>query len=305
LVGAVFALALLFTPAPRGAQAGSPFASEISLPNGWQPEGIATGDGPVIYAGSLANGAIYAANLKTGAGAVLVPGQAGRVTVGLYFDERTKYIYAAGGPTGKAYVFDSRSGATVAEFRLTSGASFINDVIVTEDAAYFTNSSAPEFYRIPLSRGGRIAAGTVPTTIALGSGFDFIPNAFNANGIESVKDGKYLIIVNSTSGKLYRVNPRTGAAQAIDLGGASVSYGDGLRLRDDTLYVVRNQLNQVAAFRLGDTYLSGTLQKTISDPRFDVPTTLASFGNSLYAVNARFSTPATPSTTYTIVRFKP
>ena len=33
-----------------------------------------------------------------------------------------------------------------------------------------------------------------------------------------------------------------------------------------------------------------------------VPTTIAMFGSSLYAVNARFATPPTPDTTYTIVR---
>ena len=34
----------------------------------------------------------------------------------------------------------------------------------------------------------------------------------------------------------------------------------------------------------------------------DVPTTIASFGNALYAVNARFTTPPAPTTTYNIVR---
>ena len=41
---------------------------------------------------------------------------------------------------------------------------------------------------------------------------------------------------------------------------------------------------------------------TITDPNFDVPTTVGVFGSSLYAVNARFTTPPTPDTTYTVVR---
>lgn len=302
-VGALCALAILLGVAPASAAAHGGFVDTISLPDGWLPEGVVTGTGPVIYAGSRANGAIYAANLRTGAGEVLVPGAAGRVTVGLSYDKRTKYIFAAGGPTGKAFVFDSRDGSTVAEFTLTSAPSFINDVIVTRGAAYVTNSSAAEFYRIPLGPGGKVDPSATPETIALGPGFDFIPGAFNANGIEASANGKYLIIVNSTAGKLYRVDPRSGEARAIDLGGASVSNGDGLLLKGKTIYVVRNRLNQIAVFKLEDKFLRGEPKQTISDPRFDVPTTLAAFGESLYAVNARFGVPSPESASYNIVRF--
>jgi hypothetical protein len=41
---------------------------------------------------------------------------------------------------------------------------------------------------------------------------------------------------------------------------------------------------------------------TITDENFDVPTTLAPFGNRLYAVNARFDTPPAPTTEYSIVQ---
>jgi hypothetical protein len=40
----------------------------------------------------------------------------------------------------------------------------------------------------------------------------------------------------------------------------------------------------------------------ITNPAFDVPTTIARFGNALYAVNARFGTPEPNSATYTAVR---
>ena len=109
-------------------------------------------------------------------------------------------------------------------------------------------------------------------------------------------------IVNSTTGALYRVVPQTGEATQIDLGGDSVSAGDGLLLRGRTLYVVQNQLNQIAVVALAPDLSSGEVVGTITDPAFDIPTTVAAFGDALYAVNARFSTPATPSTPYTIVR---
>ncbi|MBA2294465.1 MAG: hypothetical protein H0W16_04960 [Actinobacteria bacterium] len=47
--------------------------------------------------------------------------------------------------------------------------------------------------------------------------------------------------------------------------------------------------------------MSGTVERTITDPDFDVPTTIDRFGNHLYAVNARFGTPNADTATYAVV----
>jgi hypothetical protein len=86
---------VLLAQAPTGARAAATWPDVIALPNGWLPEGVVTGHGPVIYSGSRANGAIYAADLRTGEGAIIVPGQAGRVAVGLSFDARSNYTLIA------------------------------------------------------------------------------------------------------------------------------------------------------------------------------------------------------------------
>jgi sugar lactone lactonase YvrE len=279
------------------------FPSTISLPNGFRPEGIVTGRGPVIYAGSLANGAIYEASLVTGRGRIVVAGQQGRVAVGLGFDPRTNYIFASGGPTGMALVHDAGSGATVGVFPLTAEPqTFINDVIVTRKAAYFTDSFRPVLYKLPLRAGGRLPAPDAVEEIALGGDFTFVPGAFNTNGIEATSDGDTLIVVHSSLGVLYRVDPDTGEARLIDLGGDSVPNGDGLLLEGRTLFVVQNARNQVAAVRLDRRLESGEIARVLTDARLDFPTTAASLGPLLYVVNARFSTPPTPETTYTIVR---
>jgi hypothetical protein len=287
--------------APASVRAAQTWPDVIALPNGWLPEGVVIGHGPVIYSGSRTNGAIYAADLRTGEGAILVPGQAGRVAVGLSFDARTNYIFVAGGPTGKAYVYDADTGALVQEYTLTAPGTFVNDVIVTRDAAYFTESSLPVYYRVPLGAGGRLAAPGDVETIPLSGDWQQVPG-FNANGIEATPNGKSLIFVNSTTGALYRVEPLTGAATQIDIGAGSVTAGDGLLLRDHTLYVVRNRLNEIAIVALSPDLGSGEVVSPITSSNFDVPTTIALFGNGLYAVNARFTTPPTPSTTYSIVR---
>ena len=296
-------LAPLLLQSPTGARAAQNWPEVITLPNGWLPEGVVTGRGPVIYSGSRANGAIYAADLRTGEGAILVPGQAGRVAVGLSFDPRTNYIFVAGGGTGKAYVYDADTGALVQEYALTAGG-FVNDVIVTRDAAYFTQSARAEYYRVPLAPGGQPAEPGEVETIPLTGEWQQVPGT-NANGIEATPNGTSLILVNSAVGAVYRVDPLTGTATQIDLGGASVSAGDGLLLNGHTLYVVRNRLNEIAIIELAPDLSSGDLVGAITDPNFDVPSTIAAFGKALYAVNARFTTPPTPQTTYNIVRVIP
>ena len=74
----------------------------------------------MLYVGSLANGAIYAVDPRTGAGEVLSPGATGMVAVGLEFDRRTNALYVAGGATGQARVIDAASGAVLASFHLAS-----------------------------------------------------------------------------------------------------------------------------------------------------------------------------------------
>jgi sugar lactone lactonase YvrE len=293
-------LAALALPGAAGAKA---FPDVIPLPDGWQPEGIATGRGTDFYVGSLANGAIYAGDLRTGEGGVLVAGQESRVAVGLAFDRRSGYLFVAGGPTGMAYVYDTRTGAEVAAFELTTAeTAFVNDVVVTRQAAYFTDSFQAQLYRLALGPGGSVDAWAAPETIPLGGDFVMVPGAFNANGIEATRNGRWLILVSSAAGALYRVAPDSGVAQEIDLGGASVASGDGILLRGRTLFVVQNFLNQIAAVRLSPDLLTGEVVEIISDERFRIPTTVAAFGSSLYAVNARFDVPPQPDTEYEVVR---
>jgi sugar lactone lactonase YvrE len=100
---------------------------------------------------------------------------------------------------------------------------------------------------------------------------------------------------------VFTVTP-SGVTKEITLGGGSVPNGDGILLEGRTLYVVQNQLNQIAKIRLAPDLTSGRIVETITNPNFDIPTTVDSFGKNLYAVNARFTTPPTPTTTYAVVK---
>jgi sugar lactone lactonase YvrE len=277
------------------------FPDVIPLPNGFQPEGIAVGKGHTFYVGSIPTGAVYRGDLRTGEGSLLVQPQTGRNAIGLKYDERTGLLFVAGGPSGFAYIYDGETGADQGAIQLTTDMPrFINDVVITNDAAYFTNSSQQELYRVPLASNGEPLL--TNETIPLSGDYVFTPGAFNANGIAATPNGDTLIIVNSVDGVLYNVDPATGVATRIDLGGASVPNGDGILLQGKTLYVVQNQLNQIAVIELNSDLTEGSIVDTITSPAFRVPTTIARFGDSLYAVNARFGTPPTPDTEYEVVR---
>ena len=294
-------LLLMFGFCGSGNALDSLFPDIIPLPDGFRPEGVARGIGSELFAGSLADGSVYSADLRTGQIEPVIPPQDGRIAVGLSFDQRSGLLFVAGGPAGKAYVYDSITGNSVAEYQLSSSGSFVNDVFVTRGAAYFTDSFQPVLYRLPLDPGGKLSDSAVVETIPLGGDFVFITGAFNTNGIVSSAAGDWLIIVHSTLGTLYLVDPETGVATLIDLGGADVVNGDGLVLEGRSLYVVQNRLNQVAVVELSPDFTSGDIVDIIIDDAFDVPTTAAIFGKSLYAVNARFGTPPQPDTEYEIV----
>jgi sugar lactone lactonase YvrE len=280
------------------------FPDHIPLPTGFQPEGIVSGRGTEFFVGSLASGDIFRGDYRTGEGGVLSTD--GSPAVGLSYDQRSDRLFVAGGGTGQAFVYDARTGETAATYQLTDSGTFVNDVVVTREAAYFTDSfrvtdaGQAVLYRIPLGPGGRLPDQSGVTELELGDGFEVV-SGFNANGIDATPNGESLVVVNSTTGLLYRVDPTSGETTEIDLGGDLVTAGDGILLDGKTLYVVRNQLNQIAVVALAPDLSSGDLVDTITDPDFDVPTTVAEFGDSLYAVNARFGTDNPGEADYDVV----
>lgn len=281
---------------PLRSAAPAVFPATIALPDGFQPEGIAIRALPFAFFGSLADGAIYRANLITGRGEIVSPGP-GTPSAGLDLDRRGR-LFVAGGAAGDARVVSTRTGEVLASYSLDAG--FVNDVIVTPDAAWLTDSLNPVLYRLPLGRHGALPAEDEVVAVPLSG--DFVPApGFNANGISRSPDGTGLLVVQSNTGLLFRVDPATGAATEVDLGGEALPNGDGILLHGRTLYVVQNRLNQVAVVRLDSTGTSGTVTERLTDPRFDVPTTVAQFGGRLYLPNARFDTPPTPTTEYAAV----
>ncbi|MEU4560796.1 superoxide dismutase [Actinoplanes sp. NPDC023936] len=291
------ALAVTVAAAPAEAAKSHPLPATITLPSGFQPEGIAIGTKPYAYFGSRVDGDIYRADLRTGAGRTISEGP-GTASLGLKIDGNR--LFVAGGAGGDARVLDLRTGEILKSYRLQPAGTtaFINDVIVTRDAAWFTDSRNAVLFKLPFGRHGRLPAEAVRVPL---TGDFVLAEGNNANGITTTPDGRALIIVQSNTGSLFRVS-FSGVATKIDLGPSeTLVNGDGLWLRGRTLYAVQNRLNVIAKVELNRRGTAGTVVSRTSNPAFDVPTTIAEFGKRFYLPNARFTTPPTPETTYNAV----
>jgi hypothetical protein len=265
----------------------APFPDSVPLPLDFAPEGIALGTGSTFYAGSLQTGDIYRGDLRSGAGAVFVDAPAGRAAAGLKADRAHHLLFVAGGATGAAYVYDLRNGAPVAAYQFApSGAALLNDVVVTADGAYFTDSFAPVLYKIPIAHNGALGPGETITLSGPAAAID--PTTPNLNGIDATANGATLIVNHTALGGLFTVNPATGASAAIDVDGLIPGTLDGLLLAGRNLWVVENFANTLVRVTLSPNLSSGTITSVITSPLFRVPTTVAKHGNRLALVNGRF-----------------
>jgi sugar lactone lactonase YvrE len=267
-----------------------PFPDLIPLPADFGPEGIAVGNGSTFYAGSLAastRGQILVGNLRTGEFATLVAPD-GVPAIGMKHDARSHLLFVARGGSGMGTVFDAASGDVVASYQFRAAPTFINDVVITREAAYFTDTQAPFLYRVALGPGGEPAADAIEIPL---------PASFRTNGIVATRNGEHLFVVDGATAQLYRLDTVTHTPVAVDLGGDTLPNADGLLLDGKTLYVVQNFRNRMAVVRLSPDDLSGAIVRFITEPftsnaSTKVPTTIAEFGNALYAVTAGFAAPS-------------
>jgi sugar lactone lactonase YvrE len=273
----------------------APAAEVIVLPGATSAEGIAAGRGATFYAGDLFAGDIFRGNLQRGTAERFIDAPAGRMAVGMAVDVAHNLLFVAGGFTGQAYIYDTRSGATVASYQLAAppATSLINDVALTNDGAWFTDSFQAQLYFVPVSRAG-VPGPTFRTLGLSGPAATLIGNgAVNLNGIQATPNGKTLIVAHSANAQLDTVDPTTGASATI--AGVSVPNVDGIVLGAGRLWAVQNFSNQIARIRLRPDLSSGVVEEVITSTLFQIPTTAARFGSRLAVVNAKFDTGIPPT----------
>lgn len=278
-----------------GAVAKAPGPEVLPLPTGYQPEGIAKYDGDEVLVGSIPTGALTRVDVDDGSRTVLVPGGTDLSAIGIKVEGGR--VYVAGGRFGTVRVYDARSGALLREEQASvpGEPAFVNDVVVSGGAAYFTDSRAAKVYVLPKDGG--------PLEVLEITG-DFVQTGDpattnNLNGIAA--RGRYLVAVSQ--GRLYRIDKTTGVARRIALvGTADVANGDGLLLEGRTLTVVQNRSNTVSQLRLSNDLLTATLERRLTDPDFAVPTTITRVKGVLYAPNAKFGTASPATSPFEVVR---
>jgi hypothetical protein len=293
---AVMSLLLVAMVAAFALPAAAAPAEVIVLPGATSAEGIANGGGTTFYAGDLFAGDIFRGDVHRGTAQLFIDAPAGRMAVGMVVDLEHDLLFVAGGFTGQGYVYDTRTGATVAIYQfgtpgtaMIPSTAMINDVVLTKDGAWFTDSFQPMLYFVPVSEAG--VPGSFVTLELTGPAAE-ISGDFNLNGIQATPNGKTLIVAHSANGELYTVDPVSGASATI--AGVSVPSVDGIVLLGRQLWAVQNS-NQVSRVQLSPHLTSGRVEEIITSDLFQVPSTAARFGSRLGVINAKFDTGFPPT----------
>ncbi|MGY1945053.1 SMP-30/gluconolactonase/LRE family protein [Nocardia asiatica] len=280
------------------------------------PEGIAvdarTGDS---YVGSYATGAVYRATANTHRAEVFLPeGASGHKTAnGLKVDAAGR-LWVTDSTTGVA-VYDIATRALLADLTVPGAEPrFVNDLAITPDGtAYLTDSMRAVVYRVTpeqlaaaRAQGGR---GELTPRFDLRSALPPIgPGEFSLNGIVADPAGRYLLTVDMPRGGLYRI-ALTGEASPIGevaLHGGDLRQGDGLELRDGTLWAAHNTTNTISRWTISDDGATATLAQQRTDEKLAIPTTLARAGDRTLIVSSQFDKggpmgPGTPKTPFAVV----
>ena len=255
--------------------------------NTFFPEGIAySAHSGAFFTGSTTNGDVVRIDVQTGVASLFASGadQERADCRGMKVDSKER-LWICGGEENKVHVLDAK-GKLIQTWDLKAmyNAGFLNDCAVDDQYIYFTDSRVQKIYRAP-------TAGSQPGPVEEWLNFtnQQIPygTGFNANGIVLTPDGKYVIIVVSNTGKLYRIDRNSKAVAEIMIN-APVTAGDGLWLIGETLYVSRNSTNKIFPVKLSDDYSKGTVGAEFGDNLL-FNTTIARAGNYFLVVNSQLN----------------
>ena len=261
-------------------------------------EGV-TVHGDRYYVTSFGTGNIYRGDLDEPEADVFIPDDGWGPASGIKVT-RDRLVVARG-YGGNVSLYDRKSGTFVARWshwigKPDPGVTNVNDIAIAPNGdAYITDSERPVLYRIPaaeLRHPGAVLQDLPVFIDWTGTLFPHIPDGTNGNGIVATPDGKYVLVVHFGTGGLFRVRLSDKQITKVDLGGYSLTGGDGMVLTDDNvLYVVRIFDSLVAKLRLNGRYDRGRLLSETGDPTFHGPTTAAIAGNRLLVVNSQFTGP--------------
>ena len=199
-------------------------------------------------------------------------------------------VFVAGGPNGigqpgrpDLWVY-SPSGELLAALRAPGDNVFLNDVAIGPDgAAYFTNSNAPQVFRVVEGPNGWSVELWADAT-----GTNAQASGFNLGGIVVSQDGSALVVAQGNVGALWRFALADGSVTRVPTGSADLVNADGLVLQGTRLSVVRNFSRMLATLQLTPDGRSATLlSQQATDPDRVLTTAKVLRGRTLY-VDSKF-----------------
>ena len=265
-------------------------------PDAGNPEGIAFDKrSRAFFVGITAAGTIYRGTLGSDTLTPYIPGGAGKAAIGLKV--RRGKLYVAGGPTGTITVYDLATKQPVATFQTGAGG-FLNDLVVTRRGdVYVTDSVRPTLWHVTADQ---VRAGSgEPQGLDISAGIPYEPGEFNLNGIVA-RGGRTLVVVNSFSGKLYRIelgDDRASIEATEEIAGATVPGGDGMLLDRGRLVVVQGApRDQLTFLKLRRGASEARLERTRTSDKLRGPSTVDRAKGLYLVVNADFATSQKPFT---------
>jgi sugar lactone lactonase YvrE len=270
--------------------------------SGNNPEGVAwDNQSGAFFVGTVGTGVIYRATLSdTTLTPFITPDPALPADSAVGMKVSQGKLYVAGGATGSIYVYDIATGAQLARFETGAGG-FLNDLVVTKRGdVYVTDSFRPMLWHV--SPAMVMAASGTPEAINVGPEIAYTAGQFNLNGIVSRHGGRQLIVVNSATQSLFRINfnKNDPSARAITMIDAPLLGGDGLLIDRDRLLEVTG--NTVTVLKLRDHNSRARVTGVITDPSLVGSSTIERARNRYLVVNADFATNTQPYTVSALVR---
>lgn len=292
-LAASVAFGAMLAATPTLAQSG---VTVLSLPDAAAyPEGVTvdptTG---AVFTNSANTGVVFRVDPDTGASVRIAdplglgdspPAKPVSVALGLKADGQGR-LWVAGARTGSMHVVDIATGERLARFTTPEGPWLINDVALTPDAAYFTDTLRPVLWRV--ARDSVADAALEPWLSFEGTALEYGEEP-NLNGIVATPDGRYLIVVLMKTGRLFRIDTRTREVTAIDTGDSALDGGDGLALIGQRLFLVRQSAGEVVALDLSADLATAVEARRIKPTELAWPATIAVRGDRLIVANSQLN----------------
>jgi Cu-Zn family superoxide dismutase len=222
------------------------------------------------FVGAIGGGTVLRGEVNNPTATIFSPAGADGRTAALGARPDHGRVFVGSFGSGKIWIYNERSGKLIATLDTGMPSSVLNDFSFLRDGtAFATDSANPFLWRITFSRNG---TPTLEKWLDF-TGTVFVYNSgFNADGIVTSGNGRYLVVNQLSTGDLFRIDVATKAVTQIDVGGFDLTNADGMDIDGQSLYVVRNANAQIVKVDLSADFSTGAVDTVTTSPAFLFPT---------------------------------